>query len=213
MERFLSRQDAGRQLAARLLELGEWPRTTVLGLPRGGVPVAAEVARALRTPLDVLLVRKLGVPGYEEVALGAIASGGTRVLNEDLLARLDLSERVLAELEAREGAELARREELYRAGRPPLQLAGRTALLVDDGTATGATMRVAARAVRDLQPARVVIALPVAPPDTAEELRAEADEVVCFLTPPQFRAVGQFYADFRQTEDAEVLALLGVGQG
>lgn len=208
MEGFLSRQDAGRQLAARLLELGSWPQTTVLGLPRGGVPVAAEVARALGAPLDVFLVRKLGVPGYEEIALGAMASGGARVFNEDLLARLRLSERTLAELEAREGAELARREGLYRAGRPPLQLAGRTALLVDDGTATGATMRVAAQAVRALHPARVVIALPVAPPDTAAALRAEADEVVCLLTPPHFRAVGQFYVDFRQTEDDEVLRLL-----
>lgn len=211
--RFTDRREAGRLLGAHLLGLHDWPETVVLGLPRGGVPVAAQVARALSAPLDVFVVRKLGMPGHAELALGAIASGGVRVLNQDLLARLQVSERDIAQVEAGERAELQRRESLYRRGRPPLDLAGKTAVLVDDGTATGATMRAAARAVRLLKPARVVIALPVAPPDTAQELEAEADEVVCLLTPPFFYAVGQFYADFKQTSDAEVQAWLAPQDG
>lgn len=205
---FQNRQDAGRQLAAHLNGLHSWPHTTVLGLPRGGVPVAAEVARALNAPLDVFVVRKLGLPGYPEVAMGAIASGGVRVLNDDLVRRAGISAQAIAAATAREGAELARRETAYRAGRPPLELAGRAALLIDDGVATGATLRAALRAVRALLPVRVVVAVPVAPPEACRELEALADEVICLLTPPDFHAVGQFYRDFGQTTDAEVRACL-----
>ncbi|KEF33734.1 phosphoribosyl transferase [Deinococcus sp. RL] len=205
---FQHRRDAGEQLAARLRERGPWPDSTVLALPRGGVPVGAEVARALGAPLDVFVVRKLGLPGYEEVAMGAVASGGVRVLNEDLLRRAGVSPNALAAAEARERAELARREQLYRGGRPPVPLAGRTAVVVDDGVATGATMRAGLEALRALGPARIVVAVPVAPPGTARALAALADELVCLLTPPDFMAVGQFYGDFTQTTDEEVRALL-----
>ncbi|WP_027460506.1 phosphoribosyltransferase [Deinococcus murrayi] len=205
---FQHRRDAGEQLAARLRERGLWPNSTVLALPRGGVPVGAEVARALGAPLDVFVVRKLGLPGYEEVAMGAVASGGVRVLNEDLLRRAGVSPNALAAAEARERAELARREQLYRGGRPPVPLAGRTAVVVDDGVATGATMRAGLEALRALGPARIVVAVPVAPPGTARALAALADELVCLLTPPDFMAVGQFYGDFTQTTDEEVRALL-----
>lgn len=203
-QRFLDRRDAGRQLAARLLELHAWPETTVLALPRGGVPVAYEVALALQAPLDVFLVRKLGLPGYEEVAMGAIASGGVRVLNDDLVRRAGVTAEAIAEVEGREQQELARRERAYREGRVPAPITGRTALLIDDGVATGATLRAALLALRPLSPARVVVAVPVAPPD----LTLEADEVVCLLAPADFMAVGQFYADFGQTTDEEVRELL-----
>lgn len=207
-DRFLDRQDAGRQLAARLLERHGWPDTTVLALPRGGVPVAYEVAYALRAPLDVFLVRKLGLPGHEEVAMGAIASGGVRVLNDDLVRRAGVSERTIAAVEAREQAELARREQVYREGRTPAPVEGRTVLLIDDGVATGATLRAGLQALRSLSPARVVVAVPVAPPEARRMLEAQADEVVCLLTPHDFMAVGQFYADFHQTTDDEVRELL-----
>jgi len=205
---FLHRQDAGQQLAARLLSLHGWPDTTVLALPRGGVPVAYEVASALHAPLDVFLVRKLGLPGHEEVAMGAIASGGVRVLNDDLVRRVGVSAGAIAAVEARERTELARRELAYREGRTPAPVAGRTALLIDDGVATGATLRAGLQAVRSLAPARVVVAVPVAPPEACRALQAQADEVVCLLTPPDFMAVGQFYRDFAQTSDEEVRELL-----
>lgn len=201
---FLDRRDAGQRLAARLLELRAWPETTVLALPRGGVPVAYEVARALQAPLDVFLVRKLGLPGYEEVAMGAIASGGVRVLNDDLVRRAGVTPGTIAQVEEREQRELTRREVAYREGRVPAPITGRTALLIDDGVATGATLRAALQALRLLSPARAVVAVPVAPPG----LRLDADEVVCLLTPPDFMAVGQFYADFGQTSDEEVRELL-----
>lgn len=215
---FHNRQDAGQQLGAHLAGLHPWPDTVVLGLARGGVPVAAEVARALGAPLDVFVVRKLGLPGYAEVAMGAIASGGVRVLNDELVQRLGVSAGVIAAAEAREGAELARRETVYRAGRAPLPLAGRTALLIDDGVATGFSLRAALRAVRalgptEMVPVRVAVAVPVAPPDTCRELRALADEVTCLRTPPDFHAVGQFYRDFAQTTDAEVRACLDRADG
>ncbi|WP_216318077.1 phosphoribosyltransferase [Deinococcus aestuarii] len=206
--RFLDRRDAGRRLAGHLLALGAWPEATVLALPRGGVPVASEVARSLHAPLDVFLVRKLGLPGYEEVAMGAVASGGVRVLNEDLLRRAGVSPQALEAVERRERAELERRERAYREGRTPAPVAGRTALLIDDGLATGATMRAALLALRPLGPARVVVAVPVAPPGVCRALEVEAGEVVCLLTPPHFGAVGQFYDDFRQTTDDEVRELL-----
>ncbi|WP_232220903.1 phosphoribosyltransferase [Deinococcus geothermalis] len=206
--RFLDRRDAGEQLASRLLSLHPWPSTTVLALPRGGVPVAYEVAYALRAPLDVFLVRKLGLPGHEEVAMGAIASGGVRVLNEEVVRRAGVTPQALAAAEEREKAELARRERAYREGRTPAPLEGRTALLIDDGIATGATLRAGLKALRAFSPARVVVAVPVAPPEVCHALRAEADEVVCLLTPPNFMAVGQFYRDFGQTTDEEVRDLL-----
>lgn len=206
--RFLDRRDAGRQLASRLLSLHDWLDATVLALPRGGVPVAYEVARALQAPLDVFLVRKLGLPGYEEVAMGAIASGGVRVLNEDLVRRAGVTPQALAAVEEREQTELHRRERAYREGRTPAPLAGRTALLVDDGVATGATLRAGLTALRALSPARVAVAVPVAPPEVCRALQGEADEVVCLLTPPDFMAVGQFYVNFHQTTDEEVRDLL-----
>ncbi|MBB5233360.1 phosphoribosyltransferase [Deinococcus budaensis] len=205
---FLHRQDAGQQLAARLASLHDWPDTTVLALPRGGVPVASEVAAVLGAPLDVFVVRKLGLPGHEEVAMGAVASGGVRVLNDDLVRRAGVTPEALAAVEIRERAELARRERVYREGRTPAPVAGRTALLVDDGVATGATLRAGVTALRALSPARVVVAVPVAPPNACRTLRTLADGVVCLLTPPDFRAVGQFYRDFAQTSDGEVRDLL-----
>ncbi|GHF42789.1 putative phosphoribosyltransferase [Deinococcus metalli] len=207
-EGFRDRSDAGEQLAAHLRGRHGWPDTVVLGLPRGGVPVAAAVAHAIGVPLDVCVVRKLGSPGNEELAVGAVAPGGVRWLNHDLIRRLGVTAAALADTEARERQELRRRERVYRAGRPPLTLTGRTALLVDDGLATGATMRAAVLAARALGAARTVVAVPVAAPDVCGDLRALADEVVCVLTSPALRAVGQFYASFPQTTDAEVMDAL-----
>jgi len=184
------------------------PDLIVLALPRGGVPVAYEVARALGAPLDVFVVRKLGVPGHEEYAMGAIATGGVRVLNEELVRTLGMPERVLDAVAAREQQELARRERLYRGQRQPPEVRGRTVILVDDGLATGATMQAAVKALRRLQPARIVVAVPTASPDTCEQLRTEADEVICATTPEPFHAVGLWYQDFSQTTDDEVRELL-----
>lgn len=203
---FRDRPDGGRRLAERL-----GPMTgdvVVLGLPRGGIPVAYEVARALGAPLDVFVVRKLGVPGHEELAMGAIASGGVRVVNRDVVDALGIPPRVLDEVAAAEGRELERRERSYRDGRPAPEVAGRTVVLVDDGLATGSTMRAAVAALRQLGPARVVVAVPVAAASTCQELRAEVDDVVCAATPDPFVAVGRFYEDFSQTSDEEVHALL-----
>jgi predicted phosphoribosyltransferase len=180
----------------------------VLALPRGGVPVAARVARALGAPLDVFVVRKLGVPGHEELAMGAIASGGVQVVNEQVVGRLGLGEADLRRAAESEGRELARRERSYREGRPPPDLTGRVVILVDDGLATGSTMRAAVAAARRLGPARVVVAVPTAPPPTCQRLRQEADEVVCATTPRPFRAVGNSYRSFPQTSDEEVRDLL-----
>src|SRR5207302_345843 len=184
------------------------PDVLVLALPRGGVPVAYEVAHRLGAPLDVFVVRKLGVPGYEELAMGAVATGGVRVLNDQIVERLGLPEYVIDAVAAREHQELARRERLYRGGRPPPDVRGRTVILVDDGLATGATMRAAIMALRQLQPARIVVAVPTASPDTCKELKAEADDVVCAITPEPFLAVGHWYEDFSQTTDEEVRDLL-----
>jgi predicted phosphoribosyltransferase len=203
---FRDRPDAGRRLAERL---GPIPGdVVVLGLPRGGIPVAYEVARALGAPLDVFVVRKLGVPGHEELAMGAIASGGVRVVNRDVVEALGIPPRVLDEVARAEGRELERRERSYRDGRAAPEVGGRTVVLVDDGLATGSTMRAAVAALRQLRPARVVIAVPVAAASTCEELRAEVDDVVCADTPEPFVAVGRFYEDFSQTTDDEVRALL-----
>ncbi len=207
-QRFRNRTDAGRQLAEKLAAYANRPDVLVLALPRGGVPVGFEVARALGAPLDVFLVRKLGVPGYEELAMGAVATGGVRVLNDEIVRGLGISEHEIDAVVARELQELARRERLYRGDRPPPDVAGRTVILVDDGLATGATMRAAVAALRQQQPARIVIAVPTASPDTSEALKAEADDVVCAMTPEPFFAVGHWYEDFTQTTDDEVRELL-----
>jgi putative phosphoribosyl transferase len=206
--RFADRFDAGRRLAARLKHYAGRPDALVLALPRGGVAVGYEVARALRLPLDLFLVRKLGVPGHEELAMGAIASGGVRALNEEVITMLHIPPAVIERVAAAELRELERREALYRAGRPPLHLAGRTVILVDDGLATGSTMRAAVLAVRQQQPAAVVVAVPVAAPEVCAAFRSLADEVVCLETPPVLHAVGMWYRDFRQLTDAEVRDLL-----
>jgi predicted phosphoribosyltransferase len=180
----------------------------VLALPRGGVPVGFEIARHFHVPLDVLIVRKLGVPGQEELAMGALASGGTRVLNEDVVSDARVAPEEIATVTAREDRELERREQAYRGDRPPVDVRGKTIILVDDGLATGATMRAAARALRRQGAGRIVVAVPVAPAETCEEFRTEVDDIICATTPEAFFAVGQAYEDFSETSDAEVRALL-----
>jgi putative phosphoribosyl transferase len=205
---FRDRADAGRRLAA-LLESFAGREVVVLALPRGGVPVGFELARSLGAPLDVLGVRKLGAPGQEELALGAIASGGVRVLNEAVVAELGVTEEEIARVAAAEERELERREEAYRSGRPAVDVEGRVVILVDDGLATGASMKAAVRAVRGRSPATVVVAVPIGAARTCEELRTEADEVVCAASPWPFVSVGSWYDDFSQTSDSEVRELLG----
>ena len=206
--RFCDRREAGRFLARELAAYANRPDVIVLALPRGGVPVGYEIAQALHAPLDVFLVRKLGVPGHEEYAMGAIASGGVSVLNEEVVQRLGISPYQIETVAAREQRELERRERAYRGERPPPEVSGRTVILVDDGLATGASMQAAVLALRRLQPARIVVAVPVAAPETCEQLREIADEVVCATTPEPFYAVGLWYEDFSQTSDEEVRALL-----
>jgi len=205
---FEDRVEAGRALAEALLVYRGATDAIVLALPRGGVPVGFEVAEALGLPLDVLVVRKLGLPGQPELAMGAIASGGALVLNEDVLRFAEGRVVALEQVQSREQVELERRERQYRGARPPLQLAGRTGILVDDGLATGATMEVAVRALRGLGAARIVVAVPVASRDALNRVAAVADEVVCLEAPMYFSAVGQWYRDFGQTSDAEVGELL-----
>lgn len=211
--RFRDRREAGRALAAQLGAYANRSDVIVLALPRGGVPVAYEVARALRAPLDVFIVRKLGLPGQEELAMGAVASGGVRVLNEPLVRVLGITDRVIDGVASRERQELARREQLYRGDRPPLDVRGRIVILVDDGLATGATMHAAVAALRRQQPARIVVAVPVAAPETCERLRLVADDVLCLTTPAEFQSVGIWYDDFAQTSDDEVRSLLGRAAG
>jgi putative phosphoribosyl transferase len=205
---FRDRMEAGRLLAAKLARYANRPDVAVLALPRGGVPVAFEVARILHAPLDIFLVRKLGLPGYEELAMGAIATGGVRVLNEDVVRALGISEDVIESVAAQEHQELERRERIYRGSRPPLDVRGRVVILVDDGLATGSTMRAAVAALRRQAPAWIIVAVPVGARETCDELRAEADEVACLRTPEPFRAVGLWYEDFSQTTDQEVHELL-----
>jgi predicted phosphoribosyltransferase len=205
---FHDRSDAGRRLGARLEDYAGRADVIVLGLPRGGIPVAYEVARRLGAPLDVFVVRKLGVPGQEELAMGAIASGGVRVLNEEVVEELGLSLREVADVEEHERAELERRERDYRGDRPPLDVRGRVVVLVDDGLATGATMRAAVAALRRLSPSQIVVAVPVADPSVCEALEGEADDVLCAVRPDPLVAVGLWYEDFTQTTDQEVRALL-----
>ncbi|QEC49048.1 phosphoribosyltransferase [Baekduia soli] len=209
---FADRTAAGDVLGAEVARLlaGE-PAPVVLGLPRGGVPVAAGVARALGAPLDVLVVRKLGVPGHEELAFGALASGGVRVLNDDVVAEAGLGEDEMAEVARREGAELERREHRYRPGRPPVEVQGRTVDLVDDGLATGATMSAAVHAVRVRAARRVVVAVPVGSAFACDRLAAEADALLCCLEPVRFQAVGRWYRDFTAVGDDAVAAILASG--
>ncbi|HEY5892593.1 MAG TPA: phosphoribosyltransferase [Chthoniobacterales bacterium] len=202
--RFQDRRAAGRALAGQLGNYANRPDVTVLGLPRGGVPVAFEVATRLGAPLDVCLVRKLGVPGYRELAFGAIAPGGVRVINPDVFDRLDNGPQILEEVTSKETEVLKQRERLYRGERPPLDLKNRTVILVDDGMATGATMRAAVAVMPTLGAARTVVAVPVAPPDTVSELRSQVDDIVCCLVSEYFSAVSQFYIEFSQTTDEEV---------
>jgi putative phosphoribosyl transferase len=209
---FEDRAHAGRWLAERLGHYARRPDVVVLGLPRGGVPVAFEVARALEAPLDVFLVRKLGVPGQEELAMGAIASGGVRVLNHDVVDALRIPPSVIDAAAAREQAELERREGAYRGQRPPPALRGKTVILVDDGLATGSTMRAATAALRALGPARIVVAVPVAAQDSCEQVGREVDEILCATTPEPFLAVGRWYRDFSETTDHEVRAVLEAAQ-
>ena len=205
---YSDRYEAGVELATRLSRYGDRDDVVVLALPRGGVPVGNEVARALNAPLDVFIVRKLGVPGHRELAMGAIASGGVRVLNDDVVTWYRVLESVIDEVAREEQNELERRERAYRDGRAPIDLQNRIVLLVDDGLATGSTMKAAVHAVRTHAPYRVIVAAPVGAPDTCLALRHTADEVVCVRTPESFAAVGQRYRDFSETSDAEVHELL-----
>jgi predicted phosphoribosyltransferase len=205
---FRDRREAGRFLAARLASYAGRPDVLVLALPRGGVPVAYEVASALGAPLDVFVVRKLGVPGHEELAMGAVASGGTSVLNDQVVRALDIPDRLIDAIVAKEQQELARRERLYRGDRPPPDVRGRTVILVDDGLATGATMYAAIKALRQQGPSRIVVAVPTASLETCEALKEEVDDVICAVTPEPFYAVGLWYEDFSQTTDEEVRNLL-----
>lgn len=205
---FSNRTEAGSELAARLDHYKDRDDVVVLALPRGGVPVAYEVARHLRAPLDIFLVRKLGVPGHPELAMGAIATGAVRVLNEDVVNWYGIPLSVIDQVARAEQAELERRERAYRDGRPPIPLHARTVLLIDDGLATGSTMKAAVQAVRAHKPARIVVAVPVGSPETCAEFADLADDIVCARTPEPFSAVGLWYRDFSQTSDAEVRALL-----
>ena len=206
---FRDRVEAGELLAAKLAEYRDRDDVIVLALPRGGVPVAREVARTLAVPFDVYVVRKLGVPGHEELAMGAIATGGVRQINRDVVDALGIPGDVIDAVAEREQRELERREQTYRGDRGPLSLTNRTVILVDDGLATGSTMRAAVMAARQQQPARVIVAVPVGAASTCSDLATEADDVVCVRTPDPFVAVGLWYRDFTPTTDHEVRALLG----
>jgi putative phosphoribosyl transferase len=207
-EIFQDRTEAGRELAEQLLDYAGRDDVIVLGLPRGGVPVAFEVAQRLRVPLDVFVVRKLGLPGHEELAMGAIASGGVRVVNEDVLSIIPDAQAIVEMVTAIEREELERRERIYRADRPPPDLKGRSVILVDDGLATGATMRAAVAALHQQGAAKIVVAVPVGAPSTCRDLGNTADDVICLRSPGAFIGVGQYYSDFSQTTDEEVRDLL-----
>lgn len=207
-DRYRDRADAGRQLAARLTAYGGRADAIVLGLARGGVAVAAEIASALDTSLDVVIARKLGVPGYEELAMGALASGGWRVLNDEVVTHLGISPEAIERVVERELREIERRERLYRRGEPPPDVRDRIAIVVDDGLATGATMRAAMLAVRAQHPDRLVVAVPVGAPEACADIRPLCDVLLCLLTPPDLQAIGLWYEDFPQLSDDEVRALL-----
>jgi len=205
---FQDRTEAGMVLADRLTPYANYPDAMVLALPRGGVPVAFEIAEALNLPLDVLVVRKLGLPGDEEFAIGAIASGGARILNQDLIRQQSLSDEIIEHVIAREQRELERRERTYRGQRPELDVRDHIVIIVDDGLATGSSMRAAIAALRQKQSAKLIVAVPVGARTTCSELKALADEVICLETPENFRAVGLWYRDFSQVTDEEVIDLL-----
>lgn len=205
---FADRQDAGRALAQKLLAYANREDVLVLGLPRGGIPVAYEVARVLKAPLDLFLVRKLGAPGQEELAMGAIASGGTQVFNEEVVRALQISPAQIRQVVRQEHAELERRASVYRGKQPAPVVKDKTVILVDDGLATGATMRAAVQALRQQQPAQIVVAVPTAAPEICAEFESEVDEIICAMTPWPFRGVGLWYENFEQTTDAEVRQLL-----
>jgi putative phosphoribosyl transferase len=210
---FRDRAEAGRVLAEKLADYAGLEDVIVLALPRGGVPVAYEVASALGAPLDVFLVRKLGAPGHEELAMGAIASGGVVVTNDEVVKAMDVQADEILDAIASERRELARREEAYRDGRPPVDVRGKTVILIDDGLATGSSMRAAVTALRRQGPARIVVAVPIGAASTCAELRSIADDCICAFTPEPFRAVGLWYEDFSQTEDDEVAELLARARG
>jgi predicted phosphoribosyltransferase len=205
---YRDRIDAGKQLAARLSDYADRDDVLVLALPRGGVPVAYEVAKALHAPLDIFLVRKLGVPGHEELAMGAISTGGVRVINADVVDHLRIPARVIDAVVDAELRELERRERLYRGARAEPDVSGKTVILVDDGLATGSTMRAAVEALRQQNPARIVVAVPVSAPETCDEYRMGVDEIICAQTPEPFMGVGMWYRDFSQTTDEEVREIL-----
>lgn len=205
---FRDRMEAGKVLGRQLHQYAGRPDTVVLALPRGGIPVGYQIAEALDLPLDIFVVRKLGVPGQEELAMGAIASGGIRVLNEDIVHALRIPDEVIAAVAVEEQRELERREKLYRQGKPPIDIRNKFVILVDDGLATGATMRAAAAALKKQGAKGVIVAVPVAARSTCEELRAEVDDIVCGATPEPFYGVGSWYRDFSQTTDEEVIELL-----
>jgi putative phosphoribosyl transferase len=209
---FRDRKDAGEKLAEELAEYAGRDDVLVLALPRGGVPVAFEVAQRLGAPLDVFLVRKLGVPGHEELAMGAIASGGTRVLNDSVVSSLRIPDEMIDAVAAVEERELARRETEYRDAMPPPEIEGKIVILIDDGLATGATMRAAAIALKEQHPQKLVIAVPVSSPDTCEAFAADVDEIICAETPQPFYGVGMWYRDFSQTTDEEVRELLNLNR-
>lgn len=208
MERFRDRSEAGRQLAQKLMAYKDHPDVIILALPRGGVPVAYEVATALNAPLDIFIVRKLGLPGREELAIGAIASGGIRVLNEDILHILNIDDELIEYVAQQEWQELQRREHDYRGDRPAPDVHDRTVILIDDGLATGASMRAAVAGLRVQHPARIVIAVPTAAPETCDAFEFDVDEIVCVMAPKPFYGVGRWYEDFSQTTDEEVRMLL-----
>lgn len=207
-----NRFHAGKLLATKLGHLKNRSDVLILALPRGGVPVAFEISRYLNVPFDILLVRKLGVPGYEELAMGAIASGGAKVLNYDVISQLRIKDKDIANEIKREEAELTRRERVYRANRLPLDIENKWIVLVDDGLATGATMLAALQALRQKRPSKITVAVPVAPPSTCSQLQAEADEVICLHTPEPFDGVGRWYEDFSQTSDQQVQEILKEAQ-
>jgi putative phosphoribosyl transferase len=210
---FRNRSDAGQYLATKLLQYKGREDVLVLALPRGGVPVAFEVAQVLQVPMDIFLVRKLGVPGHEELAMGAIATGGVRVLNEDTVNYLGIPPDVIDAIAETELKELKRREIAYRGNRPEPNVKGKTVILIDDGLATGSTIRAAAQALRGQEPARIIVAVPVSAPETCDEYRIGVDEIVCAVTPEPFLGVGRWYHDFSQTTDEEVRDLLELARG